>query len=86
MRILLVTFISASLTFFGCKSGKKLAKKKDKIEKIDAFAFDFISSNKLAYVLELAQKEDKLIFIDLYTTWCLPCKMMDQNVFTHYLY
>lgn len=28
-----------------------------------------------------AQKENKLIFVDAYTTWCGPCKMMAKNVF-----
>lgn len=32
--------------------------------------------------LELAQKEDKIIFVDAYTTWCGPCKRMAKNVFT----
>ncbi|MBB2150777.1 thioredoxin family protein [Pedobacter gandavensis] len=27
-------------------------------------------------------EEGKLIFIDCYTSWCAPCKWMDQNVFT----
>jgi thiol-disulfide isomerase/thioredoxin len=29
-----------------------------------------------------ALKENKLIFIDAYTTWCGPCKQMSKNVFT----
>ena len=32
-------------------------------------------------VIELAQKEDKLIFLDAYTDWCQPCKAMDRDVF-----
>ena len=31
--------------------------------------------------LAKAQKEDKLIFVDCYTTWCGPCKWMSANVF-----
>ena len=31
---------------------------------------------------ELAKKEDKLIFVDFYTDWCAPCRVMDQKVFT----
>lgn len=29
-----------------------------------------------------AKKENKLIFMDAYTTWCGPCKMMAKNTFT----
>jgi thiol-disulfide isomerase/thioredoxin len=29
-----------------------------------------------------AAKEDKIIFVDAYTTWCGPCKWMSANVFT----
>lgn len=29
----------------------------------------------------LAKKENKLIFIDAYTTWCGPCKLMSKTVF-----
>ncbi|MDN3665784.1 thioredoxin family protein [Algibacter miyuki] len=33
-------------------------------------------------LLEIAKKENKLIFLDCYTSWCAPCKWMDKNVFT----
>ena len=29
-----------------------------------------------------AKKSKKLVFIDAYTTWCGPCKLMAKNVFT----
>jgi len=32
--------------------------------------------------IELAQKEDKLIFVDANTAWCGPCRRMAANVFT----
>lgn len=38
--------------------------------------------DKWSNVLAKANKERKLIFVDAYTTWCGPCKMMDRNVFT----
>lgn len=31
--------------------------------------------------LAKAKKENKLIFVDIYTTWCGPCKMMAKDVF-----
>lgn len=32
--------------------------------------------------LELAQEEEKIIFVDAYAVWCGPCKRMSKNVFT----
>lgn len=37
--------------------------------------------NSLAEVKEIAKAKNKLIFIDFYTDWCGPCKMMSKNVF-----
>lgn len=31
---------------------------------------------------KLAKAENKLVFVDCYTTWCGPCKYMDANIFT----
>jgi thiol-disulfide isomerase/thioredoxin len=33
--------------------------------------------------LAQAKKENKLIFMDAYTTWCGPCKYLAKNVFTN---
>lgn len=32
-------------------------------------------------VLSSAKKEQKLVFVDAYTDWCGPCKMMNRNTF-----
>ncbi len=34
-----------------------------------------------AAALEKAAKEDKLVFMDAYTTWCGPCKKMSREIF-----
>ncbi|WP_430815956.1 thioredoxin fold domain-containing protein [Carboxylicivirga sp. RSCT41] len=36
----------------------------------------------LKQALEQAKKNDKLVFLDCYTSWCAPCKLLDKNVFT----
>ena len=38
-------------------------------------------TNNLTKAKKQAAKEQKLIFIDFYTDWCKPCKMMDADVF-----
>lgn len=32
--------------------------------------------------LEKASSEEKLVFVDISTDWCVPCKSMNKNVFT----
>ena len=39
------------------------------------------SQNNWNQILIAAAKEDKIIFVDAYTTWCKPCKTMDKTVF-----
>lgn len=43
-------------------------------------AFNHVSFKELK---EKAAKENKLIFIDAYTSWCGPCKFMSKTVFTN---
>lgn len=42
----------------------------------------FVNSNSLQPLLDQAKAENKLIFLDFYTTWCLPCRVMDEEVFS----
>ncbi len=39
------------------------------------------SSGSWKEILNRAKKENKLVFIDVYTSWCGPCKMMAAQVF-----
>ncbi len=41
----------------------------------------FIHEN-FGEALQKARAENKLVFIDAYTTWCGPCKMMDKKTFS----
>ncbi len=40
------------------------------------------SENAWKELLAKAKSMDRIIFMDAYTTWCGPCKMMSKNVFT----
>ncbi len=40
----------------------------------------FIEEN-WAKALQEAKKQNKLIFLDAYTSWCGPCKMLKRNTF-----
>ncbi len=44
------------------------------------FAIDFFDGS-FEEAIELAKKENKLIFMDAYTTWCGPCKKLDRETF-----
>tara|TARA_R110002096_G_scaffold408842_2_gene608082 strand:+ start:2141 stop:2395 length:255 start_codon:yes stop_codon:yes gene_type:complete len=48
---------------------------------IQAQGIDFSKGNWKT-IKEQAKEENKLIFVDAYTTWCGPCKIMDKNVFS----
>ncbi|MCP3929677.1 MAG: thioredoxin family protein [Bacteroidetes bacterium] len=43
----------------------------------------FVVNSKLMPLLDQAKEEEKLVFVDFYTNWCLPCKLMDEDVFPH---
>ncbi|MEL6989475.1 MAG: thioredoxin domain-containing protein, partial [Bacteroidota bacterium] len=47
---------------------------------IQAQGIEFIHES-WTEALEKANAEDKIIFVDAYTTWCGPCKWMAKNVF-----
>ncbi|WP_312901800.1 thioredoxin family protein [Chryseobacterium taichungense] len=51
---------------------------------IAAFAQEAIQFQELPFkdLIVKAKKEKKILFIDAYTSWCGPCKMMERNTFT----
>ena len=42
----------------------------------------FLQSYSWEKVLTYAKEENKLVFVDVYTTWCFPCKKMEKQVYT----
>jgi thiol:disulfide interchange protein len=72
MKILSLLIFSI---FLSCASGKTVPIKEDKP------LMDYEPVAGLAGVLDKAAREGKIVFLDLYTDWCLPCKVMDEEVF-----
>ena len=81
VSVALMAITLSAMLFSSCNSSQKITKKE--IIPVENYAFDFVAAKDLKSVLQQAGRENKLVFVDVYTTWCLPCKMMDQDVFTH---
>lgn len=78
-KFLVFSFLVAGfLLSSGCKSKQLITNSKSG----NKYAIDFVDSDLLMPVLERAENEDKMVFLDFYTTWCMPCKLMDEDVFT----
>lgn len=51
------------------------------IDKLSDYKGVMFEETPLEDVLAKAGKAGKLVFVDTYTGWCAPCKMMDKKVF-----
>lgn len=49
----------------------------------NAAEIKFLENPTWATVLEQAKRENKIIFLDAYATWCGPCKQMDAETYTN---
>lgn len=59
------------LTFLSCKSKQHVPELIPEEEK-----------ESFIQLLDRSAVEDKIVFVDLYTDWCLPCQLMDEVVYT----
>lgn len=67
MKFILITLATAVFSF------KSISQESEGIK---------FETGTWAEILEIAKTQNKLIFVDAYTTWCGPCKWMSKNTFT----
>ena len=72
----IVYIMMLSVVLLTCK--EKPSEMAENIESQEGIYFQELNFEDL---LSKASVENKLIFIDCYTSWCAPCKWMDKNVF-----
>ncbi len=81
-RILLsALFVFFAVLIFSFVPVTRNAKTNQKLSTGKESGIQFVEAN-WAKAVEQAKKEKKMIFIDAYTSWCGPCRMLKQNTFT----
>ena len=73
--------IIAAIMFFAFAPKATSGKEYIPVCKENEEGIQFIESN-WSKAIEEAKKQNKMIFIDAYTSWCGPCRMLKQNTFT----
>jgi thiol:disulfide interchange protein len=70
----LITLFIFSIGLFSCQSTKVSS------EKYNDKEIDFIEAN-WNHAFAATKDQNKLVFIDMYATWCMPCQMMKNTTF-----
>lgn len=73
--------IISAVLFFAFTQKANEAFEQPELNKKAETGIQFVEANWAKAVAE-AKKQKKMIFIDAYTSWCGPCRMLKQNTFT----
>ncbi|MEM9819450.1 MAG: thioredoxin family protein [Bacteroidota bacterium] len=74
-NLFVLLLIAGSFLLSNCSGSKAIVESPKK-------GVQFADEATLSDVLEKAEKKGKLVFLDIYTDWCVPCKVMDEEVFS----
>lgn len=73
--------VSAAVLVFAFKTADKPVNTQTIVNNNTEAGIQFIEAN-WSKAIEEAKKQKKMIFIDAYTSWCGPCRMLKQQTFT----
>lgn len=77
-RLILSILLLSSLT--ACQRNNALPVEKS-AQNYD-FKVHFENDKMLSDVLDKAKADNKLVYVDIGTKWCLPCQLMKEDVYT----
>jgi thiol:disulfide interchange protein len=80
IKIMKYLVLLVACSFLACKTQKEVIEESQFVTDTST-AFNFIKDASIINVIDQAIEEDKLVFVDIYTDWCLPCQVMDEEVF-----
>ena len=77
MKNIILSFLIVNV-IFSCKTTSEITPKTS-----STYCFNFVESEDLNSVLELAKSKYQLVYLDISASWCAPCQLMKRDVYTH---
>ncbi len=75
-NVLIAIVVLGIIAFLYFRSNPKVELKEDTADGIH------FQKGNWQQALDLAKKENKVVFLDIYATWCGPCKQLKKYTFT----